>query len=368
MIIKYSSVFFLFILLIPERSPITETPLIEEPVGAKQIMPLGRTRLRGDSLELISSGVHFGITFKGRDVKLYASIPSGIDHNYLQFEVDGEYQRRIRISRETPQPITIRVQGRGKHTMWIYKATEATTGPVFIKKISADEIRPIPIPTTPVIEFIGNSITCGAAADTTEIPCGSGAYHDQHNAYYAYGPRVAKKLGVNFVMGSVSGIGMYRTWNKESPSMPQVYEKLDFLENGKRVWEFTSYRPQVVSIALGTNDLSNGDGKTERTPFDSVKFVNNYISFVELVKSKYPKAQLLLLSSPVVNGDKRTMLENCLTAVKKNVDGKFPAGKKVTLYFFKPMQARGCTGHPSVDDHAVLAEELYPVLKGMLNL
>jgi len=362
MIIKYSSIFFLFILLVPERSP-----LIDGGIVAKDLEPLGRTRMKGDSLELISSGVHFGVAYKGRDVKLYVSIPDWLDHNYLQFEIDGEYQRRIRISRGTPQPIVIRTQGRGKHTMWIYKATEAATGPIFVKRISAEEIKVIPISTAPIIEFIGNSITCGAAADTSEVKCGAGEYYDQHNAYYAYGPRVAKKLGVNFVLSSVSGIGIYRTWNKESPSMPQVYEKLDFMENGKRVWEFSSFRPQIVSIALGTNDLSNGDGKTERAPFDSARFVSSYTSFVALVRSKNPRAQILLLSSPMLNGSKRTSLENCLTAIKKNVDNTSGPGKKVSLYFFKPMQAHGCTGHPSVEEHAVLAEELVPVLKGMLN-
>ena len=366
MIIKFSWVLFLFILLGPDPS-VSDKPTIDISVTAKELLPMGRTRMRGDSLELVSSGAHFGFAFKGRDCKIYVSIPDWLDHNYLQFEVDGEYQRRIRISKETPQPITIRVQGRGKHSIWIYKATEATTGPIYIKRISGEEIKPIPTSTQPVIEFIGNSITCGAAADTSEVACGMGQYYDQHNAYYAYGPRLAKKLGVNFVLSSVSGIGIYRTWNNESPSMPQVYEKLDFLENGKRVWEFSSHRPQIVSIALGTNDLSNGDGKTGRAPFDSVKFVSNYISFITLVKSKYPKAQILLLSSPMLDDQKKTTLENCLTAVKKNVDVKFPTGKKVVLYFFKPMQARGCTGHPSVDDHAILAEEVFPVLKGMLN-
>ena len=54
----------------------------------------------------------------------------------------------------------------------------------------------IPNSNAPLIEFIGNSITCGAAADVSEVPCGSGVDYDQHNAYYAYGPRVARMLGL----------------------------------------------------------------------------------------------------------------------------------------------------------------------------
>lgn len=142
------------------------------------------------------------------------------------------------------------------HTVWIYKATEAATGPIFIEKIIAHNISALKNPDRPLIEFIGNSITCGAAADPSEIPCGAGEYHDQHNAYYAYGPRVARILHANFLMSSVSGIGIYRNWNTDGPTMPQVYEKTDFQENSKREWNFRTYHPVVVSIALGTNDFS----------------------------------------------------------------------------------------------------------------
>ena len=367
MILKYTSIIVLSSFLFLERTPSEDKKVIEDSIVANELMPVGRTRLKGDSLELVSSGVHFGFSYKGRECKLYMSIPDWLDHNYLQFEIDGVYQKRIRISKGAKQPIIIKAIGRGKHTVWMYKATEATTGPIFVKKISGEEIKPLPISPSPLIEFIGNSITCGAAADPSEVACGTGEYYDQHNAYYAYGPQVARKLGLEFILSSVSGIGIYRTWNRESPSMPQVYEKLDFQENGKRVWEFTNFRPHIVSIALGTNDASSGDGKTERLPFDSLKFVNNYTAFVSLVKSKYPKAQILLLSSPIVTDGKRTILENCLLAVKKNVDIAFPSGKRVATYFFKPMQGRGCTGHPNLEDHTILAEELTPVVKALLK-
>ncbi|HMH21425.1 MAG TPA: SGNH/GDSL hydrolase family protein, partial [Puia sp.] len=219
----------------------------------------------------------------------------------------------------------------------------------------------------PLIEFIGNSITCGAAADPSETPCGTGLYHDHHNAYYAYGPRLARALGANFLMSSVSGIGIYRTWNMDSPSMPQVYEKAGLQPDDQRLWDFTKYSPSIVSIALGTNDLSNGDGKHARQPFDSTVFVDSYIKFVQLVKSKYPSAQIALLSSPMISGDRRILLQNCLTAIKEKIDALHPSGRRVALYFFSPMKARGCSGHPNVEDHAILAEQLTPFFKGLLK-
>ena len=330
-------------------------------LSAADLHPYGRALMTNGKLELISSAVHFGFTFEGNECSVFASI-----HNYLQYELDGKYQRRIRIDGTADQPIILKADGNGKHTIWIYKAAEAYTGPIFIDKVIANKIKSIQRPALPLIEFIGNSITCGAAADPSEVPCGTGEYHDQHNAYYAYGPRVARALGTNFLLSSVSGVGIYRHWNKDEPSMPPIYENADFQMHSTRKWDFTLYDPKIVSIALGTNDLSRGDGKTMRLPFDSVIYVNTFIKFVQLVKSKYPKAQIALLSSPMINGNARLLLQNCLAAVKKNIDILYNKDKPVALFFFKPMQARGCGGHPSVEDHAILADELIPFFKKLL--
>src|SRR5687768_664669 len=178
-------------------------------LSARDVTIYGRYYMNdGGQLALVSAAAHFGFSFSGTVCSLYVSLPAGSSHNYLQYELDGHYEKRIRI--EGKGPVLINANSPGKHTVWIYKATEAHTGDILIEKVEGDGIRPLKSKSAPLIEFIGNSITCGAAADTSEVPCGSGAYHDQHNAYQAYGPRVARALGTEFMLSSVSGIGMYR--------------------------------------------------------------------------------------------------------------------------------------------------------------
>ena len=346
------------------KAPATKKNIL----SANELNPYGRYLLNDKSeLELISSGVHVGFTFQGKACTIYASNFSETGHGYLQYVLDGVYRKRIRIDGNNQEPIVITAAGSGKHIVWIYKATEAHTGAIIIKKITGEGLVTLKKPTLPLIEFIGNSITCGAAADASEVACGKGEYHDQHNAYYAYGPRVARALGTEFILSSVSGIGIYRNWNSDGPVMPQVYEKTEFRENSSLNWDFKQYDPKIVSIALGTNDFSNGDGVKKRLPFDSAAFVSNYIKFVQLVKSKYPRAFITLLSSPMVQGSRRITLQNCITDVKLVIDRLYPADKQVELYFFNPMQARGCSGHPSVEDHAILAQELIPFFKNLLK-
>lgn len=342
------------------KKEITELP-------ASELHPYGRYLLTSDNqIELISSAANVGFSFDGKECRIFTHINDENGHNYLQYELDDVYQKKIKISGYDKEPIVITAPHEGKHTVWLYKATEAHTGPIFIEKISGPGLEPLERKKAPLIEFVGNSITCGALADPSEVPCGQGVYHDQHNAYYAYGPRVARTLKANFIVSSVSGTGIYRFWNADGPAMPNVYEKTDFQEGSDRMWDFTKYSPDVVSIALGTNDYSDGDGQHERAPFDSATFVAGYIKFVELIKSKYRETQIALLSSPMVQGERNMHLQNCLTAVKNNIDTAHPSDKPVALFFFEPMQPHGCSYHPSVEDHAVMAEELVPFFKRLL--
>jgi hypothetical protein len=357
------TIFFVCIILLACSSVRTSKSFLP----ARQLHPYGRTILdqKGD-LELITSAAHFGFSFQGSQAELYASIPNTTGHNYFQYELDGVYQGKVRINGNSIQPFTLKAKGNGKHQVWVYKTTEAHTGPILIQQVAGNEVRPIQKPGLPIIEFIGNSITCGAAADPSEVPCGTGEYHDQHNAYYAYGPRVARMLNTEFVLSSISGYGIYRTWNREEPSLPQVYEKADFQQSNPRLWDFKTFTPKIVSIALGTNDISEGDHQVKRDPFDTSKFISSYVRFIQVVKSKYPDAQLVLLNSPMVSGSHGELLENCLRSVKQKVDVLNPSSKPVALFYFKPMQARGCSGHPSVEDHGIMADQLAPFLKTFL--
>src|SRR5678816_514705 len=95
---------------------------------ADSLHPLGRYAWNDKHhLELISSAVHFGFRFSGKECKVVAYLTDPDAHSYLQYEVDGAYQERIRISGNSRQPIIITAAAGGVHSVWIYKATEAHT-------------------------------------------------------------------------------------------------------------------------------------------------------------------------------------------------------------------------------------------------
>src|SRR5450756_473051 len=114
---------------------------------AADLKPLGRTVLNSrHNLELITSGAHFGFSFNGTECAVYVTIADAGGHNYLQYELDGVYQKRIRIEGNSKEPVIIKTDKAAQHRIWIYKTTEAHTGALIIEKIAAPGIKSLAIP------------------------------------------------------------------------------------------------------------------------------------------------------------------------------------------------------------------------------
>lgn len=310
-----------------------------------------------------ASSVSFG--FNGKECRFtLQSVDDWEHHNYFVLAVDGVYKGRFTINKGEAQSFAVNEEHNQQHKVTVYKATEAANGSILfdgstvqnLVELSRDQSKK-------KIEFIGNSITCGMGNDLS-IPCHTDQWFDQHNAYWAYGPIVSRKLNADFLLSSVSGIGMYRNWNDENIEesiMPDVYEKLYL--NKKNTLPFTAeFQPDLVSICLGTNDLSDGDGVKKRLPFNEDKYVSNYINFIKTIYKRYPNTKIVLLNSPMISGEKNTVLIRCL---KKVIDA-FKANKTIHLFEFPAMQPKGCDYHPDIEDHKVMAELLEKTFSKLL--
>ncbi|NJW55033.1 GDSL family lipase, partial [Salinimicrobium sp. CDJ15-91] len=132
-------------------------------------------------------------------------------YHYVAVELNEEYKGRFRVTKDTLKFALPRKDS--ANTIAIYKETEAANGILIFSGIRAKKIEKISEKPQVRIEFIGESMTCGMGADTTEINCDEGEWFDQHSAYMAYGPRVARELGVDYEINCVSGMGIYRNWN-----------------------------------------------------------------------------------------------------------------------------------------------------------
>ncbi len=288
------------------------------------------------------------------------------NHNYLAIEIDGFYQGRTKISAEQAKYRIASDLQNTDHTLLICKATEAQIGYIEFLGIYCDALLPAKTAYSRKIEFIGNSITCGMGVETSEIPCDRGAWYDQHNAYLAYGPQVARKLRADWLLSSVSGIGIARNWNSAGPTMPEVYQNLYLNSDSTVEWQATRYIPDLVSICLGTNDFSAGDGSSERAALDSAVFVNRYLRLVKIIRQRYPSAQICCLTSPAISTENGIQLRKYLTAIIQHLQN-MEQEKKISLFVFSRNYSSGCTGHPDQAEQESMAAELLPFYKRVMD-
>jgi lysophospholipase L1-like esterase len=291
-------------------------------------------------------GVYITARFKGPACYVIVNdeVLWGKNHNYLEVIVDG---KPVRLQTKAKLD-TINVGGNlsdGGHTLVFCKNTEANIGYLELVGIRCFELIKPPSKPARKIEFIGNSITCGAGSDLSEIPCGKGVWQDQHNAYLSYGPVTARALRAQYHLSAVSGIGLMHSCCNMDIIMPQVYDKVS-MRNDTIAWDFKKYQPDVVTVCLGQNDGIQ----------DSAIFCNNYISFVERVRGYYPKAMIICLSSPMADARLAAFMKKTLSAVvsKMNKEGD----RNISSYFFSKQYHNGCDGHPDLADHQLIAKEL----------
>ncbi|PBJ14515.1 SGNH/GDSL hydrolase family protein [Flavobacterium sp. ACN6] len=337
--------------------------------SSKTFLYQGRIdKLQNENVILIGTASSVSFNFTGNECSIsLQSVDSYEHHNYVSLVLDGKYLGKIKIEKGAAQSFPIKVTSNKKeHRLDIYKNTEAQSGNILFAGTTA-KLTSISFKKKKKIEFIGDSITCGAASDS--VDCDKGEYHDHHNGYYAYGPILSREIDVNYLVSSVSGIGMYRNWNDENKDeaiMPDVYQNLYLTKDKSKPKYDFAFEPDIISIALGTNDFSGGDGKKERLPFNPEKYISNYINFIKMLYEHNPNAQIVITNSPMVGGDRGVVFEDCLNKVKAAFDTD-KTHKTIQIFKFKPMTPKGCLGHPDVADQKVMADQYAPFLKKLLN-
>lgn len=316
---------------------------------------------------LCGAASNFMVKFTGPECHVRFELPPG-NHHYMAVEVDGAYLGRIKITPSREDYVVASHLDAGDHVLRMVKATEALLGDVVFAGIQCEQLKSFDYPWKRHIEFIGNSITSGTGVDQSDLPCDadSAVWHDHHNAYLAYGPVVARMLDADWLLSSVSGAGVCRNWNSEGPTVPQVYPQTALDMDTTSLWDSGNYSPDLISVCLGTNDFSDGDGSYDREPLNMETFIKTYVEFLAMLRSRYPDAPICCLSSPVFSGEKKETLVGYLKFVVDIMQKEYDE-KNIHLFVFSGTYTHGCTGHPNEQEQTQMAQELLPFFQGLMN-
>jgi len=303
-------------------------------------------------------GAYFRFAFEGSrcELTLIDEFKYGTYNNFITIVVDGGEPKRIKLSGRINELLVADGLSDGKHEVLVCKDTESNIGFIQLTQIRCKELLPVKKHKKLVIEFIGDSITCGNGNDTVAIPCDKGEWYDQHNAYLAFGPVTARALNADYLLSSYSGIGVYKSCCGIKYQIDDIYHQLDLKPLG-RAWTNTNLTPDLVCITLGQND-----GVVDKPE----KFISAYLRFLKMIRKTYPHAEIVCCSSPMASNELKVFHAKYVPAI---VDKAKRHGEKQISYFLYHGQYRsGCGSHPTLSEHAAMSAELVGYLKNTITL
>lgn len=270
----------------------------------QNVKPLGRTWPLEDGLWLAFSASGAEFTFTGRTCEVTIAGDSRAadaeainDHARIVIELDG--RRVVDALLNTPEKTFTLTAEAGAHTVRIVKLSETAMSTCVIRVIEAEDICPAARKSR-LVEFIGDSITCGYGVDDENPEHHFATATEDATRAYAY--RTAHALDADVSLVSISGYGIISgyTATAEAPVtaqlLPTYYEKLGFsygVYEGMAPqdvrWDFTTRQPDVVVINLGTNDDSYCRDCADRQQH----YCDEYAAFLRTVRRCNPGAKIL---------------------------------------------------------------------------
>lgn len=264
-----------------------------------RVMPLENTlwmALSGTGIEFSVTGTFVKITF------LADNTWSGVPENRARVAV---YMDDVRVSdvllgRPETMITVFEKADEEQHVIRVIKLSESAMSTCGITKIETDgKMLPTALKSR-MVEFIGDSITCGYGVDDEERDHHFATGTEDVTRAYAY--KTAQLLDVDYSMVSFSGYGIVSGYTAtgekvDNQLVPEYYEKLGFsygIYKGEykpqnAAWDFAGRQPDFVVINLGTNDMSYVLDKEDRRE----EFISGYIAFLKTVRKNNTSARIL---------------------------------------------------------------------------
>lgn len=232
----------------------------------------------------------------------------------------------------------------GNHTFEIYRQTEHRGAEIGISSIVMNgTLNEKPEDNRLYIEFVGDSISTGygALGDSSASEQVDSPYYQDATVAYPY--LTAKALNADFSDVAYSGIGA--KYGYQSFTMQDLYPIQRYGYDTTTAYNFNTRQPDVVVIALGTNDIAN------QTDADLRKA--GYQEMLDLVRAKNPNSKIVWIYG-MMKDDDNTMIAELIEENGGGAEG---------LYSLELTTNTGGAGwHPTAAAQQVFADELVAFL------
>ncbi len=295
-------------------------------------------------------GVYFEAAFEGRQV--YFNVGPG--DVILRVLVDSVEKTRL----IKPKPGWFLVGGlnNGAHTIRVEVISESQAGPNIFGGFALDnEAKVLLLSRRPrQMEFIGDSHTVSYGNISPSRDCTEQQVWATTDTSQGFGALTARHYGADYRIQAISGRGVVRNFNGlAADTLPAAYPYILF--NKVQRDSSPDWRPQLIVIALGTNDFStplNPGEKWKTREALQADYVASYIDFVRALRANNPDAYFILWATDGANGEIQAQVGKVVAQLKAAGEGRL---------HFMPVNGLtfgGCHWHPSAADDRTIADRL----------
>ncbi len=300
------------------------------------------------------TGKSFGLKFKGGD------------RNYFNLFVN---ERLIEILHSPGDTIVWvnNLKGNGPHSVNLLKRTEGEMGKTFFYGVLLPENGKIfPAGNIPNrrIEFIGNSITCGYG---TEGLNKQEKFHPKtENNYKSFGAILGRAFIAECRFTAHSGLGIVRNYGDKQKistkvmAMPGRFNRV-FDMDSLPLWDFSTWKPNLVVIKLGSNDFS-----TLPHP-DKEVYQREYEKLILKVREVYGTIPVFCVAGPSVNDISYNYVKEVVQVMRNVHSDNFVYFVGLPDSLLNTEGDLGSDWHPSYEGHKKMAGQLVLPISTVLN-
>jgi lysophospholipase L1-like esterase len=324
------------------------TAMDAAPPGAVTIAPQVAGRMTATG-QYQWPGLYFETTFSGRSV-WFKTGPGDV---ILRVSVDGVPAGTL----VKPRSGAWKLDGlaKGTHSVRVDAVTESQDAPnSFLGFALPAGSRAVSSTRRRQIEFIGDSHTVGYGNTSTTRDCTEDDVWKTTDSSLAFGPKVAKHYDADYQINAISGRGIVRNYDgSEGDPLPIAYPFV-LLDHGAR-FESASWKPQVIVIALGTNDFSTALHAAEKWPTRDALHADyeaTYLKFLEELRARNPDAYIVIWATELAEREIQVEANKVVEQRKARGDAR------IEFLAVDGLAMTGCHWHPSVADDDAIAAKL----------
>jgi len=336
-----------------------------------RITYIGRVMENDEGVSFDWTGVYTKVRFQGNSLSLKVS---DTHKNYFNVWLDkdmselpdkvistfGNDSTIVLFSQEEIRSILGKDKKalKAPHQVILQKRTEGSQGKTTFKGFATDGIfLQADQPSERVMEFIGDSYTCGYGTEASNTERFS---PETENQNLTYACMTARYFGAEQIVLAHSGMGISRNYNGKYTDDNMVSRYLRFFDSdAEPAWDAASaeLKPNITVIYLGTNDFSTGLQPAQRV------FVKNYIKLLSEIKDNYGKDHPILCVAPKHDPLQETYIRSAIESSGLSGIHFLPLSHSV----HNSVGDMGADGHPNGSGHRKIAFSVIPVVSTIMG-